>query len=132
MGAKFEGTFFFSIDGTRHELEPGHVVWLGTFKGQFFNPGGFMHDTTWDCPGITENKDGKSQASCGYLIVTDSDGDKAWAEWKGRLEIKEGKISGMASWRGGAGKFNGISGPLTYEGNVKPTGQGSAKVEGNY
>jgi len=131
MGAKFEGTFFFSIDGERWELEPGHVVWLGTWKGQFSNPDGFMNGASWECPGITENKEGKSQASSGYLIATDSDGDKAWAEWKGRVEIKEGKVTGMASWRGGTGKFDKIKGHLTYSGEVKDTG-GSAKVEGSY
>jgi hypothetical protein len=132
MGAKFEGTFFFSIDGERWELEPGQVVWLGTFKGQFHNPGGFMDGATWVCAGITENDDGKSQASDGYLIATDSKGDKAWATWTGRAEITAGEISGKAIWRGGTGEYAGINGPLTYKGEVNPTGQGSAKVDGDY
>ncbi len=132
MGKKFDGTFFFSIDGERWELEPGHVIWAGTFKGQFSSPDPVWEGTNWDCPGITENEDGKSQDSSGYCIVTDSDGDKAWASWKGRTEIKAGEVSGMAQWRGGTGKFAGINGHLTYSGKVNPNGQGSAKVDGDY
>ena len=43
-----------------------------------------------------------------------------------------GEISGKAIWRGGTGEYEKINGPLTYKGEVKPTRQGSAKVDGDY
>jgi hypothetical protein len=91
-----------------------------------------MDGTKWVCVGTTENKDDIPQASNGYLTVTDSDGDQAYATWTGRKELKPGEISGAGLWTRGTGKWAAISGGMTYSGKaILGTTQGYVDVEGN-
>jgi hypothetical protein len=112
----YRGKFGVQGYGTINELEKGHIFFVGGFKGVFFNDiaGGFMDRTSVDCPGVNDIVNGVSLGNNGYCIVTDKDGDKAFAVWKGK-DMTSNVGGGDFQWTGGTGKFAGIKGNNTYQ-----------------
>ena len=106
-------------------------LWNGSeFSGTFFNEAGqgFLHGTSWVCPGVNDLTNGASTASQGYCVVTDKEGDKAFLVWKG------GKgFEGTYQWTGGTGKYTGLKGNNTFRGvPLPPTAQGYGLLKGEW
>ncbi len=115
---KYRGMFGVQGSGTAHEIEKGHIFFVGDFSGVFFNEvaGGFIDKTSVTCPGVNDIVSGVSIGNHGYCVVTDKDGDKAFIVWKGKgTEPNVG--GGDAQWIGGTGKFAGVKGGHTYQYN---------------
>ena len=76
----YAGNFGWYAIGKTFELEKDHAFWVGEFSGTFFNEAGqgFLHGTSWVCPGVNDLTNGASTASQGYCVVTDKEGDKAF------------------------------------------------------
>ena len=112
---KFRGMFGARGTGTTQEIEKGHVFFVGAFSGVFFNDvaNGFMDKSSVECPGVNDIVNGLSIANHGYCIVTDKDGDKAFAVWKGQ-DTSPNVGGGNFQWTGGTGKYSGIKGNNTY------------------
>ena len=112
---KFRGMFGARGAGTTHEIEKGHVFFVGAFSGVFFNDvaNGFMDKSSVECPGVNDIVNGLSIANHGYCIVTDKDGDKAFQVWKGQ-DTSPNVGAGDFQWTGGTGKYSGIKGNGTY------------------
>lgn len=112
---KFRGMWGVRATGTSHEIEKGHVFFVGTFSGVFFNDvaNGFLDKSSVECPGVNDIVNGLSIANHGYCIVTDKDGDKAFLVWKGK-DSSPNVGGGEQRWTGGTGKYAGLSGNSTY------------------
>lgn len=101
--------------GTVHEIDKGHVFFVGAFSGVFFNDvaNGFLDKSSVECPGVNDIVNGLSMGNHGYCIVTDKDGDKAFQVWKGK-DTSPNVGAGDFQWTGGTGKYSGIKGNGTY------------------
>ena len=112
---KYRGMFSAWSAGTTHEIEKGHVFFVGAFSGVFFNDvaNGFIDKNAVECPGVNDIVNGLSLANHGYCIVTDKDGDKAFQVWKGK-DTSPNVGGGDFQWTGGTGKYSGIKGNGTY------------------
>jgi hypothetical protein len=101
--------------GAIHELEKGHVFFVGGYSGVFFNDvaNGFLDKSSVECPGVNDIVNGLSIGMHGYCIVTDKDGDKAFLVWKGK-DTSPNVGGGDFQWTGGTGKYSGIKGNNTY------------------
>lgn len=110
----YAGTYEWVVSSTVHELEEGHVFTQDVYKGTFYNDAGdgFLHGSSWVCPGITDLVDGKG-VSRGYCIVTDKDDDKVFNVWEGTVDPKAG-FEAHFEWTGGTGKYLGIQGKNTF------------------
>ena len=131
----YKGTIGWNSTGKTFEMDDGREIFVGEFTGAFINEAGkgFMHGTSWACPGITETLNDVSQGGNGYCIVTDMDGDKAFLTWTGNKETKKGAASGPFQWTGGTGKYAGLKGDNTYKGmTILPTQQGYNVHEGEW
>ncbi len=131
---KYRGTFGNWGVGTVHELEKGHVFFVGEFSGVFFNDvaNGFIDKTSVSCPGVNDLVNGVSLANSGYCIVTDKDGDKAYLVWKGK-GTGPNVGGGDFQWTGGTGKYAGIKGNNTYRyTGIGDTPRGWVIWEGEY
>ena len=113
---KYRGMFGARGVGTLHEIEKGHVFFVGAFSGVFFNDvaNGFIDKSSVECPGVNDIVNGLSMANHGYCIITDKDGDKAFLVWKGK-DTSPNVGGGDFQWTGGTGKYNGIKGNNTYQ-----------------
>ena len=111
----YRGSFGAQGAGTMHELEEGHIFFVGGFNGVFINDAtdGFIDKTQVICPGVNDIVDGLSQGLHGYCIVTDEDGDKAFAKWSG-VDDTPNVGGGEFQWIGGTGKYTGITGNNTF------------------
>jgi len=112
---KYRGMFGARAAGTVHELEKGHIFFVGAFSGVFFNDNanGFMDQSAVECPGVNDIVNGVAMQNGGYCIVTDRDGDKAFLVWKGK-DTSAGVGGGEFQWTGGTGKYTGIKGNNTF------------------
>ena len=112
----YRGSFGAQGAGTLHELEEGHIFFVGGFNGVFLsdNSGGFLDRTQVLCPGVNDIVNGLSQGLHGYCIITDEDGDKAFAKWSG-VDETPGVGGGPFEWTGGTGKYAGITGDNTFQ-----------------
>lgn len=112
---KFRGKFGVQAVGTTHEIEKGHVFFVGGFSGVFFNDAanGFIDKSSVECPGVNDIVNGLATSNHGYCIVTDKDGDKAFLVWSGK-DTSPGVGGGDQHWTGGTGKYSGIKGNSTY------------------
>jgi hypothetical protein len=111
----YSGSFGAQGVGTLHELDAGHIFFVGGFNGVFMNEesGGFLDRTQVICPGINDIVEGLSQGLQGYCIATDEDGDKAFAKWAG-IDDTPNVGGGEFEWIGGTGKYEGITGSNTF------------------
>src|SRR5437867_2016424 len=126
----YSGKFGWYAVGKGFEIEKGHEFWVGEFSGTFFNDAGegFMHETSWVCPGVNDVINGVSQVSHGYCVITDKDGDKAFLVWKA------GKgFEGDFQWTGGTGKYTGITGNNAFTALlIGPTPSGYSLWKGEW
>ncbi len=113
----YTGRFGWSTMGKTFEIEKDHMVFVGEYSGMVFNDSGsgFMHGTSWVCPGMNDFLHGISTAAQGYCVATDKDGDKAFLTWKGHKATEPHKGGGEFQWAGGTGKYTGITGNNTYD-----------------
>ena len=120
--------------GKTFEFEKDHVLFVGEFSGAVFNDtgGGFMHGTSWVCPGMNELLKGISTAAQGYCIATDKDGDKAFLTWKGHKSTEPNRLAGDFQWTGGSGKYTGIKGNNTFEAVFVTSNSGYALHKGEW
>ena len=129
----YSGLFGWNVSSTTHELEEGHVVTQDVYSGTFFNGegNGFLHETSWVCPGVTDTRQGKGTAQ-GHGIVTDYDNDKAYFAWKGTIDPEDG-FNGDYRWTGGTGKYAGITGDNTFRATtIGETVQGRGLMKGDW
>lgn len=130
----YSGKFGWSGSGTGHQIEKNHVFFVGEFDGAFFNDAGsgFLHGSSWVCPGVNDIVNGVTQAAHGYCIVTDPDGDKAFGSWKSKGSAP-GRGSGDYTWTGGTSKYSGITGGGTFDYFfIATTFQGYSTLRGEY
>jgi len=108
----YTARFGWSAIGKTIELEKDHMIFVGEYSGVVFNDAGsgFMHGTSWVCPGLNDFVHGLSTAAQGYCVATDKDGDKAFVTWKGHKATEPNKGGGEFQWTGGTGKYTGITG----------------------
>ena len=115
---KVTGEFGWFGVGKAYQIEKGHFYWVGEFSGTFFNDkgqGSLFHRAGVKCPAFFDadvnNKKGKA---AGYCIITDTDGDQAYATWQNAGDTVRGP--GTFEYTGGTGKYKGISGSNTFVG----------------
>ncbi len=131
---KYKGTFGYWGVGTVHELEKGHIFFVGEFSGVFLNDraDGFIDKTSVSCPGANDIVDGVSIGGHGYCIVTDRDGDKAYLVWKGK-GTGPNVGGGDFEWSSGTGKYAGIRGNNTFRyAGIGDTPRGWVMWEGEW
>jgi hypothetical protein len=111
---------FFGV-GKAYQIEKGHFYWVGEFSGTFFSDkgkGGLMDNAGVKCPAFsdtdTNTKKGKAGGVC---IISDSNGDQAYAKWQNEGDGTTGP--GTFEWTGGTGKYQGISGSNTFVGHTE-------------
>ena len=129
----YSGAFGWNLSSTPHELEEGHVVMQDVYRGTFFNDDGdgFLHETSWVCPGGTDTVEGKGTAH-GHGIVTDQDNDKAFLVWKGTIDPEAG-FNGDYQWTCGTGKYAGLTGNNTFRATtIGETSQGRGLLKGDW
>jgi hypothetical protein len=132
---QFSGKFGWWAVGKVYQLGKDQIYWNGEFNGTFFNDsgGGFLHGSSLVCPGYNELRAGVSLASGGRCVVTDMDGDKAFATWDGGQGNVPMKFSGTAQFVGGTGKYAGIQGRWTFQASpVATTEQGFGIFKGEW
>ncbi len=108
--------------GKAHQIEEGHFYWVGEFSGTFFSDqgaGGLFHLAGIKCPAWYDLDLNNDRATAGgYCIVTDIDGDQAYATWvnatRGTAPGSPGP--GTFTFTGGTGKYAGISGKNRFVG----------------
>jgi len=120
---QFTGKFGWWALGKVYQMGQDHIYWNGEFNGTFFNDAGngFLHGSSWVCPGYNELRGGISLASGGRCVVTDMDGDKMFVTWEGSKGTIPMKFNGSAQFVGGTGKYSGIQGHQTFYANPVPT-----------
>ena len=126
----YSGNFGWYAVGKTFEIEKDHAFWVGEFSGTFFNEAGqgFLHGTSWVCPGVNDITNGVSTSSHGYCVVTDKDGDKAFLAWMGAKGFE-----GDYQWTGGTGKYTGIKGNNTFRAvALLPTAKGYGLLKGEW
>jgi hypothetical protein len=110
----FSGMFAWHFAGTVAGDET-FTVWGGAGTGAFRNDAGkgFLHAALVVCTSAgVARKDGASDDR-GDCVVTDKDGDKAFAKWR----CTQCPAIGEFHWAGGTGKYTGLAGRNTYENN---------------
>lgn len=128
---KFTAQFSWHFEGKNHELGEKYTSWSGQNWGVVINSAGagFMHNAVGRCDANNVVKDGKEVAA-GGCVFWDGDGDSAVIDWNGANDA-DGWTKGTFEWRGGTGKYSGITGKskfkhrvLSYRGNGGPNGEG--------
>jgi hypothetical protein len=113
-------------------LGEDRVVYAGVVPGVMFNDKGkgFMHKARVDCTIFNDVNKGRANAN-GTCVVTDADGDKVFVEWKCTGVMPA--CPGTERFVGGTGKYKGISGNQTFQGNfIGDTGAGWSDWKGEY
>ena len=120
---QFSGKFGWWAVGKVYQLGTDQIYWNGEFNGTFFNDAGagFLHGSSWVCPGYNELRGGVSLGSGGRCVVTDMDGDRMFVTWEGARGSVPMKFNGTAQFVGGTGKYAGIQGRQTFHASPVPT-----------
>jgi hypothetical protein len=119
--------------GKTYELEKGHTLFQGEYSGTNFNDAGtgFLHNTSVVCPGIAALVEGGRGEGHGSCIITDQDGDKAFLVWK--CKNPGTGCQGDFQWKGGTGKYTGITGNNTFTGfSIGATSSGYSVWKGEW
>ena len=123
----FSGKFGWNSSGKTYEMAQNHLYWVGEFTGTFFNDktGGFMDKAAVSCPGTNNIRlDGQIGSAQGNCIVTDAQGEKAFATWSSKGPFP-GAYQGEFTWIGGTGKYAGIKGTNKFSAVISaPTTSG--------
>jgi hypothetical protein len=137
---KFSGQFSWHYDGRSDQLGEKYSIWTGRAWGLFNNAAGsgFLHNAVVQCTGNDLAK-GDTTLSVGGCAIWDADGDAAVVDWN-CMQGSDGWCKGAFEWRGGTGKYNGITGKvrfrhtgLTYRPDgIWNTGEGYSLWEGEY
>jgi hypothetical protein len=110
---------FFGV-GKAQEIEKGHFYWVGEFSGTFFNDKGeksLFDRAGVKCPAWQDSDlNAKKSKAGGVCIITDLDGDQAYATWQNTGNTVRGP--GTFEWTGGTGKYKDIKGSNTFVGNT--------------
>ena len=128
----YSGHFGWVFTGQVQELAGNRKVYAGMVSGVMFNDAGsgFMHKARTDCTLMNDVADGRANAM-GTCVVTDVDGDKVFVEWKCAGPMPT--CPGTERFVGGTGKYTGISGDQTFQGNfIGATGAGWSDWRGTY
>ena len=118
----FTAKFGWNSSGKTYEMEKNHVFWVGDFTGTLFNDkaGGIMDGAAVSCPGTNDIRlDGQTSSAQGQCIVTDAQGDKAFASWWSKGPFP-GPFHGEFTWTGGTGKYAGIKGTSKFSAMMTP------------
>jgi len=129
---KFTGQFGYYGVGQAFQIEENHFYWVGEFTGSFFNDAGkgIFHRSSVKCPAADDIYGGVEHAS-GYCIITDKDGDKAFLSWTCEGPAQQ-ICKGTFKWTGGTGKYTGITGDNTFQGNAITASEGYALWQAQY
>ena len=128
----YSGHFGWTFSGQVQDLGPNRKVYAGMVSGVMFNDAGsgFLHKARTDCTLMNDVADGRANAT-GTCVVTDADGDKVFVEWKCAGPMPT--CPGTERFVGGTGKYTGISGDQTFQGNfIGATGGGWSDWRGTY
>ena len=105
--------------GKAHEIEKGHFYWVGDYSGTFFSDKGekgLLDHVGVKCPAWSDtDTNSKKVKEGGYCVMTDLDGDHAYATFQGMGTPAH--TTGTWEWTGGTGKYKEIKGSNTYTGN---------------
>jgi len=128
----YSGHYGWTFNGQVQQLGPDRTVYAGVLPGVMFNDTGkgFMHKSRVDCTLFNDVDHGHANAN-GTCVVTDTDGDKIFVEWKcaGMMPA----CPGTERFVGGTGKYTGISGDQQFQGNfIGDTGAGWSDWKGEY
>ena len=108
--------------GKAYQIEEGHYYWVGEFSGTFFSDkgaGGLFHLAGVKCPAYNDlDLNNNRRKAGGYCIITDFDGDQAYATWENAsMSATPGTpVPGTFTFTGGTGKYSGISGKNKFFG----------------
>lgn len=138
---KFNIQFNWHFNGTNNELGEKHSSFIGQTWGLLSNSSGsgFLHNAGGRCSAANVVKDGKA-IFVGGCVFWDADGDAAVIDYNGANDT-DGWGKGTLEWRGGTGKYTGITGKtryrhriVTYRGNGGTSGEGEGYSlwEGEY
>jgi hypothetical protein len=116
---KLVGEFGWFGVGKAYEIEKGHFYWVGEFTGTFFNDkgeGSPLHRAGVKCPAwFDADFNNKKSKAGGYCVMTDLDGDQAYATWQNAgTPGPGGRGPGTFQFTGGTGKYKNISTGTAY------------------
>lgn len=118
----FAAKFGWNSTGKTFEMGKDRLYWVGEFTGTLFNDrtGGIMDHAAVTCPGTNDIRlDGATSSAQGNCIVTDAEGDKAFATWWSKGPFP-GPFQGEFTWTGGTGKYTGIKGVSRFSAMMTP------------
>jgi hypothetical protein len=101
--------------GEWREVAEGRSYWLGIYWGVSHNVSGkgMGHEMAWNCPAAAEIVDGML-TSHGFCTMVDLDGDKIFAQFRGKAVLGE-PFKGHQDFTGGSGKYEGIEGGHDFD-----------------
>ena len=129
---KYSGHYGWTFIGQVQQLGEDRTVYAGVVPGVMFNDKGkgFMHKARVDWTLYNDVNKGRANAT-GTCVVTDADGDKIFVEWKCSGVMPA--CPGTERFVGGTGKYKGITGKQTFQGNfIGDTGAGWSDWKGEY
>ena len=129
---KYSGHYGWTFTGQVQQLGEDRTIYAGVVPGVMFNDKGkgFMHKSRVDCTILNDVNKGRANAN-GTCVVTDADGDKIFVEWQ--CTGKMPACPGTERFVGGTGKYNGITGKQTFQGNfIGDTGAGWSDWKGEW
>jgi hypothetical protein len=102
--------------GKVHQIEKGHVYFVGEFSGTFFSDkgdAGLFDKNGVKCPAFYDiDMNNKKGRAGGYCIVSDSAGNQAYINWS--CEGDGVHCAGPFSYTGGTGKYAAASGSYSF------------------
>lgn len=128
----YSGHYGWTFTGQIQQLGEDRTIYAGVVPGVMFNDKGkgFMHKSRVDCSIYNDVNKGRANAK-GTCVVTDADGDKIFVEWQ--CSGKMPACPGTERFVGGTGKYKGITGEQTFQGNfIGDTGAGWSDWKGNW
>ena len=129
---KYSGHYGWTFTGQVQQLGEDRTIYAGVVPGVMFNDKGkgFMHKSRVDCSIYNDVNKGRANAK-GTCVVTDADGDKIFVEWQ--CSGKMPACPGNERFVGGTGKYKGITGEQTFQGNfIGDTGAGWSDWKGEW
>ncbi len=129
---KYSGHYGWTFTGQVQQLGKDRTIYAGVVPGVMFNDKGkgFMHKSRVDCSIFNDVNKGRANAK-GTCVVTDADGDKIFVEWQ--CSGKMPACPGTERFVGGTGKYKGITGKQTFQGNfIGDTGAGWSDWKGEW